>query len=61
MRYRVFMSIEIDAKDDRQAYENAVKFESLLKNPTLKFFVESEGIQLSGDGDPVVHQPFIAP
>jgi len=61
MRYRVLMSIEIDARDDRQAYENALKFESLLKNPMVRMAVESEGIQLADDGRPVVHQPYIAP
>lgn len=61
MRYRILMSIEIEARDDRQAYESAVKFEGLLKNPMVRMAVESEGIQLSDDGRPIVHQPFIVP
>jgi len=58
MRYRVMMSIEVDAANDRQAYEYAAKLAELLKTPLVKMAVEGEGIRLAfGDGRPIVHQP----
>jgi len=58
MRFRVTMSITVDARDDREAYEYAKKLAGLLKSPLVKMAVEGEGIRLSnGDGKPVVHQP----
>ena len=57
MRYRVLMSIAIEARSDRQAHEQALKLEELLKGPLVKMGVEGAGVQLSGDGRPVVHQP----
>jgi hypothetical protein len=58
MRYRVTMSIEVEASDDRQAYEYATKLAGLLKSPLVKMAVEGEGIRLSGsNGHPIVHQP----
>ena len=57
MRYRVTMSVEVEARDDREAYEYALKFAELLKSPLVKMAVQGEGIRLSGDGHPIVHQP----
>lgn len=58
MRYRITMSIEVDARDDRQAYEYAMKLSDLIKGPLVRMAVQAEGIQLSGgDGRPIVHQP----
>jgi hypothetical protein len=57
MRYRIAMSIEVDAMGDRQAREYAVKLVELLKSPLVRMAVESEGIRLSGDGRPIVHEP----
>jgi hypothetical protein len=57
VRYRVTMSIEVEARDDRQAYEYAVKLAGLLKSPLVRMAVEGEDIRLSGDGHPIVHQP----
>jgi hypothetical protein len=57
MRYRIMMSIEVDAVDDRQAHEYATKFSDLLKTPMVRMAVGGEGIRLSGDGSPIVHQP----
>lgn len=51
------MSIEVEAKDDRQAYEYATKLAGLLKSPLVRMAVEGEDIRLSGDGRPIVHQP----
>jgi hypothetical protein len=51
------MSIAIEARSDRQAHEQALKLEELLKGPLVKMGVEGAGVQLSGDGRPVVHQP----
>lgn len=57
MRYRIAMSIEVNATGDRQAYEYAVKLGELLKTPLVRMAVEGEGIKLSGDGRPIVHEP----
>jgi hypothetical protein len=57
MRYRIAMSIAVEARDDRQAYEYAVKLADLLKTPLVRMAVEGEEIRLSGDGKPIVHQP----
>jgi hypothetical protein len=51
------MSIEIEAPNDRQAYDHATKLTELLKSPFVRMAVEREGIRLSGDGKPVVYQP----
>lgn len=57
MRYRILMSIAVEAGNDRQAHAQAKKLKELLKGPLVKMAVEAEGVQLSGDGFPVVHQP----
>lgn len=57
MKYRIMMSIEVEARDDRQAHEYATKFAELLKSPLVRMAVVGEGIQLSGGGRPIVHQP----
>ncbi len=57
MRYRIMLSISVEAPNDRQAHECAVKLKELLEGPLVKMGVASAGIQLSGDGRPVVHQP----
>lgn len=57
MRYRVTLSIAIDAPNYRHAHEQAEKLLELLKGPLVRMAVEGEGIRLSGDGRPVVHQP----
>jgi hypothetical protein len=57
-RYRVMMSIGIEARDDREAREHALKLEKLLKESYVRMAVVSSGIPLTqGDGQPVVHQP----
>ncbi len=58
MRFVVFMSIEIEARDERQAHAHALKLSELLKSPLLKMTVEGEGVRLAGDdGHPVVYMP----
>jgi len=57
VRYRITMSVAIEARNDREARECALKLSELLKGPLVKMAVAGEGIQLSGDGRPVVHQP----
>lgn len=57
MRYRIFMSIAVEAVNDRQAYEYATKLADLLKTPLVRMAVEGESIRLSGDGRPIVYQP----
>ena len=58
MRYWVAMSVEIEARSDREAYAHAKKLNELLKSPLVKMQLESEGIRLSGgDGRPTVYQP----
>jgi hypothetical protein len=49
------MSVEVEARDDRHAYEVAVQLDKLLKAPMVKMAISSEGIRLSGDA--IVHQP----
>jgi hypothetical protein len=52
------MSVEVEARDDREAYVFAKKFADLLKGPLVRMTVENEGIRLAGnDGHPIVHQP----
>lgn len=55
MKYRITMSVEVEARDDRHAYEVAVQLDKLLKAPMVKMAISSEGIRLSGDA--IVHQP----
>lgn len=58
MRYRIMMSVAVEAKDERQAREYAGKLKELLGSPLVEMAVKSEGIQLSGgNGRPVVYQP----
>ena len=57
MRFRITMSIEVEARSDREAHEYALKLAKLLKSPLVKMAVEREKIRLAGDGSPVVHQP----
>jgi hypothetical protein len=57
VRYRIAMGITVEARNDREARECALKLAELLKGPLVKMAVAGEGIQLSGDGRPVVHQP----
>lgn len=60
MRYRIAMSIEVDAAGSRQACEYAAKLGELLKSPLVRMAVEGEGVRLFEDGRPIVHEP-IAP
>ncbi len=55
MRYRVYMSVELDASDDHEAHENALKLEKLLRDPMVRMAAHMQGVTLSGD--PVVHHP----
>lgn len=57
MRYRIAMSIEVDAQNDAEALRFAEKLAGLLKSPLVRMSVEGDGIRLSGDGHPVVHMP----
>lgn len=57
MRYRVLMSVEIEASGDQRAYADAVKMKKLLQGPMVKMAVESDGIRLVEDGRPIVHEP----
>lgn len=57
MRYRVVMSIEVDASNDAEAYKYAEKLAGLLKSPLVRMAVEGEDIKLAEDGHPVVHRP----
>lgn len=58
MRHRVLISLEIDAQDERQAYELALKLDGLLRQPMVQMTIQSEGIPLvNGNGNLTVHQP----
>ena len=56
MRYRVVATIEVEARDDREAWEAAQKLDGLLKSPMAKMMLEGEGIRL-GARPPVVCRP----
>ncbi len=49
------MSVEIDARDDHDAHESALRLSELIKSPMVKMAVMSEGVQLTSDV--IVHQP----
>lgn len=51
------MSIGIEARDDREARQHALKLEELLRSPLVRMAVEGEGVRMDGDGQPIVHQP----
>lgn len=58
MRFRIAMTIEVNARNGREAHDCALKLKELLKSPMVKMAVEGAGIRLSGeDGNPTVHQP----
>ena len=58
MRYRIAMTIEVNARNAREAHDYALKLQELLRSPMVKMAAEGAGIQLSGeDGRPTVHQP----
>ncbi len=55
MKYRIFVAVDVDARDDHQAVDQANKLGELLKNPMVKMAIESEGIRTIGQA--VVHMP----
>ena len=57
MRYRIMMSIAVEAKNDKEAHDCALKLLELLKSPLVQMAVEGEGVRLSGGGRPIVHEP----
>lgn len=56
MKYRIVATIEVEARDDREAWEAAQKMDGLLKSPMAKMLFDSEGIRLS-PRPPVVCRP----
>lgn len=57
MRYRVFVSIDVNARNYGHAFECAKKLDKLLKEPMLRMMLEGEGIQLFPEEQPIVHRP----
>ena len=57
VRYQILVAIEVDAPSDAQARDWAVQLEDLMRDPILQLTLAGKGIQLSGDGHPVVYQP----
>ena len=55
MRYKIFMQVSVEARDQQQAVDWAKKFEKLLKNPMATMAIESEGIRMVGE--PMALQP----
>ena len=55
MRFKIFMQVSVDARDQSQAVYWAKKFEKLLKNPMAKTAIVAEGIKMIGE--PVALQP----
>ena len=47
VRYRVAMSIEVDASSDAEAYGYAEKLAELLKSPMVRMAVQGDGIKLA--------------
>ena len=57
MRYRIAMTIEVEAAGELQARESALKLKELIKDPLVRMAIEGAGIRLSADGQPIVYQP----
>jgi hypothetical protein len=57
MRYTVTVSMKIEARDDSEAHEHALKLKKLLESPLVRIAVESEGVKLAQGASPVVYQP----
>ena len=57
MRYRIIMSVAVEANNQRQAHEFAKKIKELLNSPEARMMMNMNGIELAEDGRPVVHQP----
>jgi len=58
MKYRILMHVVVEARDDRDAAEVAIKLDKLFKTPMVRMGIQSDGIQLAyGDGRPVVYAP----
>jgi hypothetical protein len=55
MRFKIFMQVSVDARDERQAVDWAKKLEGLLKNPMAKMAIDGEGIRMIGE--PMALQP----
>lgn len=55
MKYRVMMSVAIDATSDVEANDHAERLLKLLREPFVKMAVEGKGIRLVAE--PVVHRP----
>ncbi len=55
MRFRIIMTVTVDALDDREAHAHAVQLQELLREPLVRMAVAGKGISLVAD--PVVHQP----
>lgn len=55
MKYKVFIAVTVEARDDHQAVDQASKLGDLLKNPMVRMAIEGEGIKTVGV--PTVHMP----
>jgi hypothetical protein len=52
------MSIEIEARGEREAQANVLELKKLLEEPFVRLTIQSKGIRLvNGDGRPVVYAP----
>jgi hypothetical protein len=57
MKYRVTMSIVIEARDEREAHAHAMKLGELLESPMVRMAVQGQGIRLPSDVQAIVYQP----
>lgn len=57
VKYRVTMSIRVEARNDEQAHEYALKLKKLLDSPLVRMAVEGDGVRLSDGGRPIVYEP----
>jgi hypothetical protein len=55
MRFKLFMQVTVEARDERQATEWAKKLEDLLKNPMAEIAIKGAGIRTIGE--PVALRP----
>jgi len=49
MRFKLFMQVTVDARDEPQATEWAKKLEELLKNPMAGMAIKGAGIRVIGE------------
>jgi hypothetical protein len=57
VRHRIYMSVDVDARDGQEAHQWAIKLEALLQQPFVRMTLEGDGIRLVDDGHVIVYTP----